>query len=314
VWFFLVCAAIGIAQNLMAHPILYTESNDLRFQVMSWDFFGEVRAFSLFSSGMTFGVFCSLCGALGVALCRTLPLGGAALVAISAVACYTTLTRTSYLTFFCACVYSTVITFGRKPGRGLWAPTLFVVLGLATLLTGIKSYEADSGKALQNSYSLIERASSWTYYAQLLARSSTLHQAFGLGLYPDDNDSNVLPLPVDNIPLAVTLHIGFVGLAVFSALLFKMWLYLRQRALDGRPPLVVAAVSVWSILATAGMFNSAFLIFGGIFSLAVFCEKDEPSETQARLDNHTHDALASTPNDSASRTLDEAGATQDNLS
>jgi hypothetical protein len=62
------------------------------------------------------------------------------------------------------------------------------------------------------------------------------------------------------------------------------------------------------------MFNSAFLIFGGIFSLAVFCEKDEPSETQARLDNHTHDALASTPNDSASRTLDEAGATQDNLS
>jgi hypothetical protein len=310
---FLPCAAIGIAQNLTGRPLLYTASADMRFQIMSWDFFGEVRAFSLFSSGLFFGLFCSLCGALGIALSRTRPLRGAGLVVLSGVACYTTLTRNSYLIFFFACIYSALVTFGHKPRRGLWAPTLFFVLGLAVLFAGLKSYDDANATTIQSSYSLIERASSWTYYAQQFARASTLHQAFGLGLYPDDHDSEVLPLPVDNIPLAVTLHIGIVGLILFSALLIKMWLYLRQRALEGRSPIVVAAASFWATLATAGIFNSVFPLFGAVFCLAVICERAKHGKPKHLPDIDTHNPFASEPIDLASRSSDEALVTHDNV-
>ncbi len=271
---FLLCAAIGIAQHLTAKPLLYTESVNGSFVIQSWQFFDEVRAFSLFTSGLSFGIFCSLCGALGVALARKSPLPGTSLAVLSALACYATLTRLCYLIFFCACTYSAIISFGKKSSRGLWQPLIYFGLGIATILLGVKSFNGDAASQLGSASSLLDRVIEWTYYYDLLANSSPLHQLLGLGIVQHDRITQTRPA-VDNVFFALALHIGIVGVVLFSALMTKMWLYLRREALASQQPFVVAAASLWATFACAGTFNIIFAAFGAIFALAILCGNGE---------------------------------------
>lgn len=275
VFLLVVCAVIGVAQYLLAKPILYTRSGDGSFSVQSWEFFGKVRAFSLFSSALEFGIFCALCGALGVSLSRTMPTKGWLLVFFSGIACLTTLTRLCYLLFICACVYARILTFGRKPARGLWQPLLYLVLGIATLLAGLVSFTSGEGAALQDSSSVIDRAVQWTYYYDLIARATLTDRMFGLGIVQNDKILPLFPMAIDNIPLALVLHIGFVGLLLFGILLIKMWLYLRREALATQQPFIVAAASLWATLGCAGLFNITFSSFGAVFAIAVLCERNQ---------------------------------------
>ena len=268
---FLICATIGIAQHLTGQPLLYTQSDDEKFVVQSWAFFGEIRAFSLFSSGLEFGVFCAFCGALGVALARSSPSRGLSLVLLSAFACYTTLTRNCYLVFFCASTYSAIITFGRRASRGLWSPVVFIALAIATIFAGIISFRNGSGSNIQSASSLVERLMEWTYYGNIIVRGSILQQALGFGMV-QRYELDLAPVPIDNMALAITLHIGIVGLLLLSALLIGMWLYLRRQALAHQQPFVVAAASLWAALPCTGIFAIVPAAFGTVFTLAVFCE------------------------------------------
>jgi hypothetical protein len=270
----LICASIGVAQHLTAQPILYTESTDGTFRVDSWNFFDEVRAFSLFTTALNFGIFCALCGALGLALLRTQRTWGALLFAVSAVACFTTLTRLSYLVFICGCSYALVLTFGKKPTRGLWHPLLYFALGISTIMVGLYMLINSNTSQLQDPSSLLERTGQWIYYWDLVRQSSLADQLFGVGIVQNENIYPLYPMLIDNLPLALVLHIGMVGLAIFGALLIKMWLYLRREALATRQPFVVAAASLWAALACAGIFNIVLSSFGAVFALAVLCRKE----------------------------------------
>lgn len=264
----LVCAAVGIAQYLTGQPILRTESVDGKFEIYSWNFLGDVRAFSLFTSGLGFGLFCALCGALGIALFRTSRLKGALLFLVSALACFSTLTRLCYLVFFCACVCALVLAFGKKPRRGLWLPLLFFVLGIATILSGLRSSLNDVASNLQDSGSLILRLNDWTYYLGVISSSTLTDKLFGLGTTLDQNNT----IPIDNVPLALVLHIGIIGLVVFGVLLVKMWLYLRREALAARQPFAIAAASLWATLTCAGIFNIVLVQIGAVFAITVLCK------------------------------------------
>lgn len=281
----IVCALIGVAQYLLAKPILYTKSNDGSFTVQSWDFFGQVRAFSLFSSALEFGIFCAFCGALGVSLCRTMRGKGLLLFALSALACFTTLTRLCYLLFLCACFYAWILTFGRKPSRGLWQPFLFFLLGVATLLGSLTSL-ASGENDLQNASSVIDRAVEWAYYYDLFAHASLKERLFGLGIVQNEKILTSLALPIDNVPLAVVLHIGIAGLVVFGILLIRMWLYLRRQALKTQQPFTIAAASLWATLACAGIFNIIFSSFGAVFAIAVLCESNFVRQRTMRPSSH----------------------------
>ncbi len=272
---FLVSAAIGFAQYFTRQPLLYTQSADGAFTVWSYQFFDSVRAFGLFSTAMNFGLFCSLCGALGIALCAEHPVRGISLTLLSAFSCYTTLVRTCYLMFFCACTYAALITFGRKANRGLWQPLLYFGLGIATILYGARSMGSDSSDGLENATSLIDRLIEWTYYTQLFVRSSPAAQLFGLGLVQNDKVSlaQSTPAAIDNLPLALTMHIGLIGLVVFSVLLVRMWLSLRRAALTDRQPFIVAAASLLATLGCSGTFNMMLSPFGAVFALSILCER-----------------------------------------
>jgi hypothetical protein len=267
----IVSAAIGIAQYLTGQPILHTESADGKFEIYSWNFLGDVRAFSLFTSGLGFGLFCALSGALGIALMRRSRLKGALLLLVSAVACFSTLTRLCYLIFFCACIYALVLTFGKKSKRGLWHPLLFFALGIGTILSGLSSSVSGDASNLQDSGSLILRLEEWTYYLGLISSSNLTDKLFGLGTTLTKENT----VPIDNVPLGVALHIGMVGLIVFGILLIQMWLYLRREAVVTQQPFAIAAASLWATLPCAGMFNIVLVQLGAVFAIAILCKKPE---------------------------------------
>jgi hypothetical protein len=269
---FLICAALGFAQHFTGQPILRTEAPDGSFDIPSWDFFGQVRAFSFFSASMNFGIFCALCGALGVALSRKMPIKGSLLCFLSGLACLTTLTRLCYLVFICACTYAAVLTFGKKPTRARWHPFLYFGLGMMTVLFGLYSVVSETGD-LQDAGSLLQRIEQWTYYYELLLHSTLVEKIFGFGIVQLAKVIPVYPMIIDNLFLALILHIGVLGLILFGILLVKMLLYLRRQALVTQQPFIIAAASLWATLACAGIFNILFSSFGVVFALVLLCKK-----------------------------------------
>jgi hypothetical protein len=269
---FFLCAAVGLAQYLTAQPILHTESTDGNFVVSSWNFNGQVRAFSFFASSLEYGIFCSFCGALGVALLKYHRINGLLLLAASALACYTTLTRLCYLLFVCACVYALILSFGKKPGRGLWQPVFFFALGIVTIVVGVSSVARGNASGLQDASSLLDRIEEWTYGYGLLRQASLSQQLFGMGLTQNGQFSD-LPIIIDSSPLALLLHIGFVGLLLFTVYSAYAWNYLRREAIANQQPFVIAAASLWSTILCAGTFNIIFSSFGAVFALAILSQK-----------------------------------------
>ena len=268
---FTACALVAAAQHMTARPILYTESVDGSFKVPSWMFLDEIRAFSFFGSALEFGFFCAFVGALGIALTRTMPVRGVLLVLASGFACYATITRLCYLIFFGACTCSLVFTFGKKSSRGRWLPFLCFLLAIATILMGLRSAAADA-YTLQDASSLLGRLDQWIYYSNLFLHSPLLYQLFGLGLVQSENLLSSYGMVIDNSVLALLLHVGVVGLALFGTLFVKMWGYLRREAVATRQPFLIATASLWATIACAGTFNIVFNAFGAIFALAILCE------------------------------------------
>jgi hypothetical protein len=155
----------------------------------------------------------------------------------------------------------------------LWQPLAYFGFGIAVILLGVKSYDTDPASELTNAGSLIERIVEWTYYTRLLVRSSPIHQLLGVGLVQNEALTQSFPMPIDNLPLALVLHIGLVGLILFGILMISMWLYLRRAALVDRQPFVVAAASLWASLACSGTFNMMLAPFGAVFALSILCER-----------------------------------------
>jgi hypothetical protein len=272
---FVVCAMLAAAQHLTEKPIVYTESLDGSFMVPSWMFGGRLRAFSLFGSSLEFGLFCAFSGALGIALTRKMPIRGTLLAIASALACYTTLTRLCYLMLFSAVVSSLVFTFGKRPSRGSWLPLLWFLFGLSTIFAGLNSISGSDAGSLQDAGSLLARLDQWVYFSNLLLHSSLAYQLFGLGLVQSVDLLSSYGMVIDNSLLALLLHIGVVGLALFATLLVKMWLYLRREAVITQEPFIIAAASLWAALTCAGIFNIVFGFFGAIFGLAILCDRQE---------------------------------------
>jgi hypothetical protein len=275
VFIFAVCAILAAAQHLTASPILYTESLDGSFKVPSWMFADQLRAFSLFGSALEFGLFCAFSGALGIALARTMPIRGALLTIASALASYTTLTRLCYLIFFGTIASSLIFTFGKRPSRGSWLPFLWFLLGLTTILVGLNSVGSTDAGSLQDAGSLLERLNQWVYFSDLFLHSSLVYQLFGLGLVQSESLLSSYGMVIDNTLLALLLHLGVVGLALFGTLLIRMWIYLRREAVATEQPFVIAAASLWAAITCAGTFNIVFGFFGAIFALAILCNSRE---------------------------------------
>ena len=177
--------------------------------------------------------------------------------------------------FFGAVASSLVFTFCKRPSRGSWLPLLWFLLGLSTILVGLNSVSNTDAGSLQDAGSLLGRLEQWVYFSDLFLHSSLVYQLFGLGLVQSESLLSSYGMVIDNSLLALLLHIGVVGLALFGTLLTKMWLYLRREAVVTQQPFIIAAASLWAAITCAGTFNIVFGFFGAIFALAILCDSRE---------------------------------------
>jgi hypothetical protein len=281
---FAASAILGWAQFILQDPIVKLASNDGNFRIFAsqWMQGGErsTRAMSFFGNAQEFGSFLVVIAAIGIGMCvsRGGWKKGVPLYLAATATCYTTLTRAAFVQLFVASVAALTFTFGKKPSRVTWQPLIALCLGLVIAFSGYAKQISDSisdKKSLADDSSLQQRLMQWGIYTSKLQHSSTAQQFFGLGFCQADKPAMV-PLKeewnlvlVDNLYLALTLHIGLVGTALMVALLWGMWRFVRREAIDQPTPVNIGIASLWSTFLMTGMFNIQSAFYGFWFLIAV---------------------------------------------
>src|ERR1700688_140504 len=157
---------------------------------------------------------------------------GVSLYLFAAASCYSTLTRTAFLLFIFVTIAAVIFTFGRSPRRMTWQPLIGLVVALVIAFGGI-GQKVSEARTLTDTGSLDLRVLQWGTYGEQLLRSTLPQQLFGLGfcqaekplIIPVDDVKigNAYSILVDNMYLALTLHIGLVGMVIIVGLFWAMW-------------------------------------------------------------------------------------------
>ena len=280
---FALCALIGWAQFLFQLPVVQTASSDGNFRIYTSFWMQEgsatVRAFSVFGTALEYGNFAVVVAGIGIGICGK-PGGwvkGVPLYLFAAACCYSTLTRVVFLELVFATIAALTFTFGKKLKRVLWQPLTALGLSWVIAFSGIAELIGQT-KSLYDASSLQLRLLQWEIYGAEFTHSTFLQQLLGLGfcqadkpvIVPRRDDffgkaSNVL---VDNMYLAVTLHIGFIGLIVMLGLFWAMWRHLHAETIKHPSPLLIGIASFWSTLFLTGMFNVEPALYGFWFLIA----------------------------------------------
>lgn len=281
---FAASALLGWAQFIFQDPIVQLASTDGNFRIFAsqWMQGGDrsTRAMSFFGDAEAYGSFLVLMAAISIGMCgnRGGWKKGVPLYLFAAATCYTTLTRATFLQLFVATAAALTFTFGRKPNRVKWQPLIALALGLFIAFSGFAKQLSDQisdKKSLADDSSLQQRLMQWGIYVSNLQHSSTMQQLFGLGFCQADKPG-MIPLKedwnlvlVDNLYLALVLHIGLVGAILMVALLWGMWRFVRQEAASRPTPLMVGIASFWVTFLMTGMFNIQAAVYGFWFLIAV---------------------------------------------
>lgn len=272
---------LGFAQYLSNSSILPVASNDNYFSVFSHEYYGRVRAFSLFNSGLNYGHFLCLFGAF--LLCHLVRARRRAwffllpALALVVLACYTTLTRNLYIEFALTQVTALLLLRRRKlsPSSlryrlvaavpflyGVLASVFIFVMPLIEVLSG-------SGALLLKQESLVIRVQAWLYYLPLWLNNGLKTLLFGVGLVQHERFPITESVVIDNSFLAIGLHIGLVGLLLWFVLMWRLWRYLlaiQARMPDNIP--LAAMAALWSTWISSGLFNNNFILYAILFLMA----------------------------------------------
>jgi hypothetical protein len=270
-WVFALCFMLGMTQFILQKPLVYVNSSDGMFGVLSWQFGDEIRVFSLFTSGASYGLFCSLIGSLSLAwifFAKSAWRKVAFLVFVgSAIACYTTLTRNCYLQFFFCSV--TVLLLAKKKMVGLvkYSPFFFLMGSILVAWRGAGSAGAQ-GDVTSNA-SLLMRLAQWVYYATLYANAPLAQKILGLGIVQSDKASNDALFVIDNEFLAVLIHIGLIGLVLLLAVQWLMWVKAYRRSIESPTAFTVAMAAFSSTVFAANFYNIATVPYCIVFAMAL---------------------------------------------
>jgi hypothetical protein len=273
-WVFALCFVVGMAQFILQKPLVYLQSTDGTFNVMSWQFVDEIRVFSLFIAGLSYGIFCNLIGALSLGW-MFFSKGGWRKIAFfvflcSALACYTTLTRNSYLQFFFCCITVILLAKRRLVGLVRYFPIVFLIGSLILAWRGAGSI-ATEGDVTSNA-TLIMRVAQWLYYLTAYSNAPLLEKMLGLGLAPSDKTSNDALFIIDNEFVAVLVHIGMIGLILLLVVQWLMWIRLYKRSIELPTAFTVAMAAFSSTVFAANFYNIATVPYCVVFVLAVIAQ------------------------------------------
>jgi len=230
---------------------------------------GLVRANAFFLHGDDLGVFLSFVA--GVCVAAFLAAKSAtfkalllAIYLVLAVGCYSTLTRTAYLSFFLSSVVSCFI-FIHNTRR---SQALLAVLPLALFSIGLFVYNArfiienlliafgvtEVIPFLASSASIEERISITDYYLDQISENGLIGWLFGLGWSFRSNPLAILP--IDNGYLATTLSIGLIGLSFWLVIMWVIWLSVIRRADLKVNPILTGGVAFFSQFMFLNVFGT----------------------------------------------------------
>jgi hypothetical protein len=282
---FLVCGVIGWAQVILQAKVVPLVSSDGNFRIYAswWSPEGggrTMRAFSMFGSSLEYGLFITVIAGIAIGMCGR-PKGwikGVPLYLFAAACCYSTLTRTVFLLFAFVTIAAVIFTFGRSPRRMTWQPLIGLVVALVIAFGGI-GQKVSQARTLTDTGSLDLRVLQWETYGEQLLRSTLPQQLFGLGfcqaekplIIPVDDVSigSAYSVLVDNMYLAVTLHIGLIGAVLIVWLFWAMWRRLRIETVKRPTPLLIGIASFCSTVFLDNMFNISPAIYGFWFLIAI---------------------------------------------
>jgi hypothetical protein len=271
---FLVCAVIGWAQVAFQSSIVRLASNDGNFRIYTsyWIAAGDtaidrtIRAFSVFGSSLEYGTFVVLIGAIGIGMCGR-PNGwikGVPLYLLAGACCYSTLTRTVFLQFVFATIAALTFTFGRSPRRMIWQPLIGLVVAVAIAFGGMFQKMSEH-RSLTDTSSLDLRVLQWGTFGSQWLRATLPQQLFGLGfcqaekplIIPADDIQigKAYSVLIDNMYLAVTLHIGLIGMVLIVGLFWALWRRLRVETIERPTPLLIGIAAFCSTFLLDSMFN-----------------------------------------------------------
>ncbi|ABG03539.1 hypothetical protein Rxyl_0565 [Rubrobacter xylanophilus DSM 9941] len=240
-----------------------TASADAFFEVFSWSFYGEVRAFSLFGSASKFGHYIALVGALGISFLYSEKLeakaAGLVLTILVLAAGFATLTRATYMEILMTLFAAWLLV---RP-RGTLLKYLVSLLPLVYGVTGafvafaLPSWitVASNRSPLLSDNTLLMRYASWDTYGGLWMESDLFAKLFGMGIIQNNRFPVTENVLIDNSFLALLIHIGLLGLMVWLMLMWALWRYVLRVAISHGSPLAVAIAAIWSTWMATGVFG-----------------------------------------------------------
>lgn len=264
-----VLSVLGIAQYFSVNPIVPTASDDGGLVITSWEFYGRVRAFSLFLSGLDFASLLALMVAFSSAVifCKTrLPPGrvvSAILLCLCAVATYGTLTRNAYLFVIQSGLVAAYLTRRESISKRFWflLPLVGAAIGFLAVVVvpGVISVVSND---LLSDDSLVERLVHWEHAMNVWTNSGQSVFLFGNGETQGAANAGYI---VDNSFLNVAVQSGLVGLVSWVLYCYALWMELRHAVKAKASPMAVAICGFWSTWMLSGAFN----VTNWIFALAI---------------------------------------------
>jgi hypothetical protein len=253
---FVVSLSIGAAQHFLNDKVVATHSLDGKFNVLAWNFYGQVRAFGLFLSPLDFGVFCALIANFGVILAvrKRRRFVGWSMVILAGLGCYASLTRAAQISY----IVGLPIAFVLGTGKPKILVRLLPVCALATAMIvfgfGLTRITQLNKGDITSSETFYIRLTEWKYYLERYREMSLADQIVGSGLVEKGGSGRVKhlanegPMTMDNTYLALLVNSGVMGFALVLGLYASAWDVLSIKAAEGASTLMVATAASFATL------------------------------------------------------------------
>lgn len=265
--FFFVFCFIAILQH-NSNDVIIRSVKSGNFKPASDNFYGDIRAFSLFGSASAFGHYLAFMVSLFVTLLikNNNKVISFLLLLLTIYVTYITYTRSSYLEVLLAILTTIVINLGlvnKKIYKSI--PVFYGIIGIFIVYfaSGI-----GSSNSLVSGESALIRTQLWLDSLKIWFENGTSF-LLGTGLTQNEN------FLIDNTFLATGVNIGFIGLLFW--LIYMISLYRYSLSLLTENPINIAVIVTMSLWIFTGMSQISFLYNIAFFFIIILIE--EPVNT-----------------------------------
>ena len=265
-WLALPLALMGIAQYILSDPILPTASKDQNFAVSSWEFYGNVRAYSFFTAPFEFGYFMLFIFSSSIVLFaknKKRRFWVMLQILVVLFAAYCTLTRLVYIEAIFVAIFTFLFLILKGSFRQIlrFIPIIFLAIALYVAFW-LPSLITKSSSDLTSYATLNQRLEQWATYWYYLWESNNSLFFFGTGLIQNERfglSQNVL---IDSIYVAIAVHIGIVGLLFILIFMMQAWTYMLHQTMKFPSAMNVGILALWSTYLASGVFNLTIPLSG----------------------------------------------------